>query len=148
MQRVRKMKAYRNIDEFLDRLERVSGKGNEYRACCPVHKGNNKTAVKISYDRSGDVWAYCFNCNANTYEIAQALGIRSEKDQGIGKPVYPKVQYYTEKEQIKFDRIFLETYENTERKGGKHKLKDKLLYRQVKSRVEEYDRKMREWFEM
>jgi hypothetical protein len=149
------MKNYREIDDFINRMDgvrRVSS--STYRAKCPVHNGNNRMAVQINYDTTGSVWAHCYSCGANTFDIAESIGVKGESEDRGGRPYYPKQKYDSEKQQLNFDRTFidmhersLKKYEATGNKEDKPKLTDQQLYRQAKIRIETYNEKMREWME-
>ena len=146
------------VEEILERLDKVRKTGqNKWVACCPVH-GDKKPSMGILEANDGTVVMHCLSCGAKGTDIVQAVGLPvsslfAEPITPInrGKPYYPTVQYSTGKEQLKFDRIFIETYEHELKRyergeGSRPKLKDKLLYRQVKQRVEVFNEKMRDWF--
>lgn len=145
------------VEEILERLDKVRKTGqNKWVACCPVH-GDKKPSMGVLELNDGTVVMHCLSCGAKGTEIVQAVGLPISSlfaepitPMNRGKPYYPTVQYPTGKEQLQFDRIFIETYEYEldqykKGKGSRPKLKDKLLYRQVKQRMETFNEKMRDW---
>lgn len=146
------------VNEILERLDKVRKTGqNKWVACCPVH-GDKNPSMGVLEASDGTVVMHCLSCGAKGTEIVQAVGLPTsvlfaEPMTPIkkGKPYYPTVQYPTGKEQLEFDRIFIETHEwhlsqYEKGKADRPKLKDKLLYRQVKQRIETFNEKMQEWF--
>ena len=137
------------IDEILIYLERVRKRGQDkYMACCPIH-GEKTPSLSLSVTKHGDVLAHCFGCGANGQELVGYLGLSTSvlfaetltKDT-TGKPRYPAVDYPTSKEQLAYDRYFIEIYESDD---SKKTLKDKQKYREVKTRYNTFQEKMTDW---
>lgn len=63
-----------SIDVFLNKLNKVTSKGNgRWLACCPVH--NDKSPSLAIDDDNGVVLIHCFGCGATGPEVADKLGI-------------------------------------------------------------------------
>lgn len=132
----RKMIIYTRLNDFIDRLDGVRSAGHErYRAKCPVHNGNNKTALLINYNRAGEVWAYCHNCNASTYDVANALGIKPDPEEKTNRPHYPRGC------DMELDRYLIEIYEADKDPS----YKDYKAYRQAKNRFTNFNNDMQKW---
>lgn len=147
------------VEEILERLDKVRKTGQDkWVACCPVH-GDKNPSMGVLELNDGTVVMHCLSCGAKGTEIVKAVGLPASvlfpepmTQMNKGRPYYPAVQYSTSKEQLEFDRIFINTYEYELKqyesgKGNRPKLKDKLLYRQVKQRMETFNNKMQEWFD-
>ena len=127
---------YINIDDFVDRLENVRKSGTSYRAACPVHNGKDRNLL-INM-KNGEVYAHCFVCSANTFEVAQSLGVKGETEER------PPIPHYS-KDQRKFDTYMIELCEAQ----GIDKLtySDKKKYNECKRRQSNFNDKMKEWFD-
>jgi hypothetical protein len=126
------------LEDFVDRLQNAKRYGRDkYRACCPVHGGSNPTALEINYDKNGEVWAYCHNCGANTFKIAQALGVKGDQEAD------PKPRYAKNRD-LDVDKHLIDI---VEAKGvDKCTIYDKMAYRKAKKAQENYNKKWEEWF--
>lgn len=63
-----------SIDAFLNRLNKVTSKGNgKWLACCPVHNDKRPSLAIDSED--GKVLIHCFGCGASGPQVAEKLGI-------------------------------------------------------------------------
>ena len=61
------------LSDILDRLEyRTAGRG--YRARCPAHGGDNKTALAIQEGEDGKVLLHCHAHGCSYEEIVRAWG--------------------------------------------------------------------------
>ena len=94
------------LSDILDRLEyRMADRG--YRARCPAHGGDNKTALAIQEGEDGKVLLHCHAHGCSYEEIVRALGLWQEGNRsqaGYSKP--PKRLKLTDDEKIiTFHRI-------------------------------------------
>jgi hypothetical protein len=90
------------LSDILNRLDcRRAGRG--YRAVCPAHGGDNKTALAIQEGEDGKVLLHC-HAHGCTYEdILRSLGLwqddmTSHSDRKTGRTRPPKPAKLTEDE--------------------------------------------------
>ena len=62
------------MEEILERLDKVRRYGDSYRALCPVHGGDNHSALKLTH-KEGKVLLHCFACGASAKEIMDSLNL-------------------------------------------------------------------------
>jgi hypothetical protein len=84
-----------NIDQFLNKLDKVKSRGhNKWLACCPVH--SDKTpSLAISLAEGDRLLFHCFGCGANGIEICKALDINPVE-------LFPKEQVNYKRERVPF----------------------------------------------
>lgn len=128
------MNEYNNIDEFINRLDNVRKTGASYRCSCPVHNGKDRNLLVNM--RDGQVFAYCFVCQANTYEVAKELRIQPEQRDKLPIPRYTK-------DQRTFDKYMIEICEA----DGLDNLSysDRKKYRECKMRMDNFNNAVRKW---
>ena len=124
------------INEILDRLDKVRQFGDKYRAVCPVHDGNNPTALSLREDQ-GKVLIHCHACGAKGSEVVQALGL-TESALFNDEPHKRGVNSYfskDQKEQALEDAYFIEIYDNELSKGYQPTKEEYRRYRLSHQRV-------------
>ena len=62
------------LHEILDKLDKVRQHGDRYRSVCPVHDGNNPTALSLK-EEDGKVLIHCHACLAKGPEVVRAIGL-------------------------------------------------------------------------
>ena len=123
-----------NIDEFIMRLDNVRKTGNSYRCACPVHNGKDRNLLVNM--KNNQVFAHCFVCDANTFEVAKELGIKSEQRDKLPVPRYTK-------DQRTVDRYMIEL---SEAKGvDTLSYSDRKKYRECKMRMDNFNQYMKQW---
>ena len=130
------MNEYTNIDDFINRLDNVRKMGNSYRCACPVHHGEDRNLLVNIKD--GQVFAYCFVCEANTYEVAKELRIEPEQRDKLPIPRYTK-------DQRMFDLYMIELCE--EKGINNLTYSDRKKYRECKMRMENFNHAVRKWMD-
>jgi hypothetical protein len=125
---------YTNLDDFVMRLDNVRKTGHSYRAACPVHNGKDRNLLVNM--KNGEVFAHCFVCHANTFEVAKELGVKGDNINQLPIPRYSK-------DQRTFDRYMIEICE----KEGLDNMRysDRKKYRECKMRMDNFNNKMKEY---
>ena len=62
------------LQEIIERLDKVRQHGDRYRSVCPVHDGNNPTALSLK-EEDGKVLIHCHACLAKGPEVVRAIGL-------------------------------------------------------------------------
>lgn len=128
------------IEQFLQRLDKVRKHGQDYYAICPVgnHSGKRRTLSIKEVD--GDfVIGQCFSCGAKIKDVAQVLGIRL----GSGDNKKPEIPYYP-KDQRRKDHYVIDIVDKmTLQERQSMLLSDKKAYREAKSRMDNFNEKMK-----
>ena len=99
------------LDEILSRLDKVRQHGDRYRSVCPVHDGNNPTALSLK-EEDGKVLIHCHACLAKGPEVVRAIGLtdaalfNDEPQRTGGKSYFSQEQ----KNQAREDEYFIEIY--------------------------------------
>ena len=124
------------LQEILERLDKVRRFGDRYRAICPVHDGNNPTALSLKEDQ-GKVLIHCHVCGAKGSEVVQAIGLT---DAALFNDVPQKMgvnSYFSkdQKDQALEDAFFIEIYENEVSKGHQPSREEYRRYRLSQQRV-------------
>ena len=78
------------LNDILPRLDKVRQSGNEWYACCPVHK--DKTPSMCLREEDGMVLIHCFGCSANGLQVVEALGLPASVLflKPLDRPVIPR----------------------------------------------------------
>ena len=124
------------LNEILQRLDKVRRFGDRYRAICPVHDGNNPTALSLKEDQ-GKVLIHCHVCGAKGSEVVQAVGLsesalfNDEPQKTGGKGYFSKDQ----REQALEDAYFISIYDKELSKGHKPSLEEYRRYKLSLQRV-------------
>jgi hypothetical protein len=121
------------LSDILQRLDKVRRQGDRYRSVCPVHDGNNPTALSLR-EEDGKVLIHCYACLATGPEVVEALGLSVNvlfRDENRNVTDIPRKVL----EKAQEDKWFIELYENEKEKGGKIAYTDYKRYRLAKERV-------------
>jgi len=121
------------LSDILQRLDKVRRHGDRYRSVCPVHDGNNPTALSLK-EEDGKVLIHCYACLATGPEVVEALGLSVNvlfRDENRNVADIPRKVLNKAQE----DRWFIEIYENEKEKGGKIAYTDYKRYKLAKERV-------------
>ena len=99
------------LDEILSRLDKVRQHGDRYRSVCPVHDGNNPTALSLK-EEDGKVLIHCHACLAKGPEVVRAIGLTdaalfNDAPQRTGGKSYFSQE---QKNQAREDEYFIEIY--------------------------------------
>ena len=62
------------IETVLEKLDKVRKSGKGYRACCPVHGGDNQYSLSVT-EKDGRILCYCFACGAKGPNVVAAIGL-------------------------------------------------------------------------
>ena len=124
------------LNEILERLDKVRRHGDRYRAVCPVHDGNNPTALSLK-EEDGKVLIHCHVCLAKGPDVVQAIGLtdaalfRDAPQRTGGKSYFSREQ----KEVATEDTFFIEIYESQICKGHQPSREEYRRYRLSQQRV-------------
>jgi len=117
-------------------LDKVRRHGDRYRAVCPVHDGNNPTALSLK-EEDGKVLIHCHVCLAKGPDVVQAIGLtdaalfRDASQRTGGKSYFSREQ----KEVATEDAFFIEIYEDQICKGHQPSREEYRRYRLSQQRV-------------
>ena len=119
------------LNEILPRLDKVKQRGNEWYACCPVHK--DKTPSMCLREEDGMVLIHCFGCSANGLQVVEALGLPASVLflKPLDRPVIPRKTIGLAEE----DTYFIALYESEKEKGNRVKFSDSKRYKLAIQRV-------------
>lgn len=114
------------LDEILSRLDKVRQHGDRYRSVCPVHDGNNPTALSLK-EEDGKVLIHCHACLAKGPEVVRAIGLTdaalfNDAPQRTGGKSYFSQE---QKNQAREDEYFIEIY-NTQIAQGHQPSKEEF----------------------
>ena len=118
------------LHEILDKLDKVRQHGDRYRSVCPVHDGNNPTALSLK-EEDGKVLIHCHACLAKGPEVVRAIGLTdaalfNDAPQRTGVNRHFSLE---QKNQAREDEYFIEIY-NTQIAQGHQPSKEE--YRRFK----------------
>jgi len=130
------------LNDFLARLDNVKKNGDDYYAICPVSNHSGKRRTLSVREKSGVIMAHCFSCGAKSKEVANAIGYKFKVNESLAKH-REKIPYYS-KDQRMFDAYFIQVVEDAEFKVP---LKEKLKYRQCKQRMDNYNERVKEYYD-
>ena len=122
------------LNEILERLDKVRRHGDRYRAVCPVHDGNNPTALSLK-EEDGKVLIHCHVCLAKGPDVVQAIGLTDAalfRDAPVGGKSYFSRE---QKEVATEDKFFIEIYESQICKGHQPSREEYRRYRLSQQRV-------------
>lgn len=122
------------LNEILERLDKVRRHGDRYRAICPVHDGNNPTALSLK-EEDGKVLIHCHVCLAKGPDVVQAIGLTDAalfRDAPVGRKSYFSRE---QKEVATEDAFFIEIYESQICKGHQPSREEYRRYRLSQQRV-------------
>ena len=99
------------LQEIIERLDKVRQHGDRYRSVCPVHDGNNPTALSLK-EEDGKVLIHCHACLAKGPEVVRAIGLTdaalfNDAPQRTGGKSYFSQE---QKNQAREDEYFIEIY--------------------------------------
>ena len=114
------------LHEILDKLDKVRQHGDRYRSVCPVHDGNNPTALSLK-EEDGKVLIHCHACLAKGPEVVRAIGLTdaalfNDAPQRTGGKSYFSQE---QKNQAREDEYFIEIY-NTQIAQGHQPSKEEF----------------------
>ena len=114
------------LDEILSRLDKVRQHGDRYRSVCPVHDGNNPTALSLK-EEDGKVLIHCHACLAKGPEVVRAIGLTdaalfNDAPQRTGGKSYFSQE---QKNQAREDEYFIAIY-NTQIAQGHQPSKEEF----------------------
>ena len=124
------------LQEIIERLDKVRRHGDRYRAVCPVHDGNNPTALSLK-EEDGKVLIHCHVCLAKGPDVVQAIGLtdaalfRDAPQRTGGESYFSREQ----KEVATEDAFFIEIYEDQICKGHQPSREEYRRYRLSQQRV-------------
>ena len=124
------------LNDILPRLDKVRQSGNEWYACCPVHK--DKTPSMCLREEDGMVLIHCFGCSANGLQVVEALGLPASVLflKPLDRPVIPRKTIGLAEEDI----YFIALYESEKEKGNRVTFDDSKRYRLAIQRVKLLER--------
>ena len=124
------------LNDILPRLDKVRQSGNEWYACCPVHK--DKTPLMCLREEDGMVLIHCFGCSANGLQVVEALGLPASVLflKPLDRPVIPRKTIGLAEE----DTYFIALYESEKEKGNRVTFDDSKRYRLATQRVKLLER--------
>lgn len=124
------------LNDILPRLDKVRQSGNEWYACCPVHK--DKTPSMCLREEDGMVLIHCFGCSANGLQVVEALGLPASVLflKPLDRPVIPRKTIGLAEE----DTYFIALYESEKEKGNRVTFDDSKRYRLAIQRVKLLER--------
>ena len=114
------------LQEIIERLDKVRQHGDRYRSVCPVHDGNNPTALSLK-EEDGKVLIHCHACLAKGPEVVRAIGLTdaalfNDAPQRTGGKSYFSQE---QKNQAREDEYFIEIY-NTQIAQGHQPSKEEF----------------------
>lgn len=115
------------LDNILNLLEKPHKFGKGYRAKCPIHKGDNHSALSIR-EEDGKVIAHCFVCGGNGLDLVKALNVPAStlfSTPYEGRPRDQKILTDTEVE----DQFMINIYEAAQARKEPIRHSDLLRYR-------------------
>ena len=122
------------LDQILERLDKVRRNGDRYRAVCPVHEGNNPTALSLK-EEDGKVLIHCHVCLAKGPDVVRAIGLtdaalfRDAPQRTSGR--FTRQQRETAVE----DAFFIEIYDSNLAQGYQPSKEEYRRYRLSQQRV-------------
>ena len=106
------------LAEIIERLDKVKQHGNRYRSICPVHDGNNPSALSLTEDNN-HILIHCHVCGATGSDVVRELGL-SETVLFNEVSHNPRVNSYfseDQKDQALEDAFYIEIYEQQLKEG-------------------------------
>jgi putative DNA primase/helicase len=122
------------LNDILERLDKVRRHGDRYRAVCPVHDGNNPTALSLK-EEDGKVLIHCHVCLAKGPDVVRAIGLTDAalfRDAPVGGKSYFSRE---QKEVATEDKFFIEIYNNQIANGHQPSREEYRRYRLSQQRV-------------
>lgn len=129
------------LDDFLGRLDNVKKNGDDYYAICPVSNHSGKRRTLSVREKNGIIMAHCFSCGAKSKEVAAAIDFKFKVNGSLVEQ-RKRIPYYP-KSQRMFDAYFIQIVQQEEFKVP---LKDKLKYKQCKQRMDNYNERIRDYY--
>jgi len=116
---------------WLDHLKRLRSTGaNKWRSICPVHDGDNPSALAIKQCEDNSYVVHCFVCGANGQEVFEALGL--DIKELMGDSAFKVKQKPTDI----YEQTFVAIVESEKAKGNYVNLADKRKARLIKAKQE------------
>lgn len=115
------------LENILHLLEKSQKYGKGYRARCPIHKGDNHSALSIR-EEDGKVIAHCFVCGGNGLDLVKALDLPASalfSEPYQARPRDQKLLTDTELE----DKLMISIYEAAKSRQEPIRHSDLLRYR-------------------
>ena len=119
------------LDQILERLDKVRRNGDRYRAVCPVHEGNNPTALSLK-EEDGKVLIHCHVCLAKGPDVVRAIGLT---DAALFRDAPQRTSGRFTRQTAVEDAFFIEIYDSNLAQGYQPSKEEYRRYKLSQQRV-------------